>query len=126
MKRLLLMSALIISTVNAKVIHFSATRNESALQAFNKQISTGNVVVDFYADWCGPCKSLAPKFVSLSNECSKVTFIKVNVDSYKEISQQFKVRSLPSILFFKDGKRIDTVTGNLPNDIKTKIKKHFG
>jgi thioredoxin 1 len=126
MKRLLLISALVISAVNAEVINFSATRNESALQAFKKLINKGNVVVDFYADWCGPCKSLAPKFVNLSNECSNVTFVKVNVDSHKEVSQQFNVRSLPSILFFKDGKRVDTVTGNSPNEIKTKIKKHFG
>lgn len=131
MKKILLASLLIAAnaytaTPASKVIHFSAKRNQSAMDSFNQLTCKGFVVVDFYADWCGPCKSISPIFNQLSNECNNVTFIKVNIDSYKEIAQKFKVRSIPQLLLFKDGKLVKTLVGKQSKkQIQDTIKRHF-
>ena len=70
---------------------------------FSKTISSGVVVVDFYAEWCGPCKKFAPIFDKLSNEIDDVTFAKLNVDNGYEAMVAYKIKSIPTIILFKDG-----------------------
>lgn len=130
MKKIILAS-LLISTysfdTNTKVITFATKRNVSVMDAFNNLIRTGNVIVDFYAQWCGPCKRISPIFEQLSNECNNVTFIKVNLDTYKEIAQKFKVRSIPQLLFFQNGTLVETLTGGKSKkEINYTIRKTFG
>lgn len=69
------------------------------------------VMVDFYADWCGPCKMAAPILDELSAEQSDVAIVKVNVDENREISQKYGVMSIPTIITFKDGQEFDRLIG---------------
>ena len=71
---------------------------------FQTTIKTGTVLVDFYADWCGPCRMLTPILEQLSKEMkSEVTVIKVNVDTAQNIAAQYDITSIPTIILFKDG-----------------------
>lgn len=72
------------------------------------------VIVDFWAPWCGPCKSLAPTFDSLSSEYEgKVKFTKANIDE-TELAQKYGVRSIPTLIIFKNGEVVGTKSGAQP------------
>jgi thioredoxin 1 len=76
--------------------------------------STQPVVVDCYATWCGPCRQLAPIVDNLADEYSgKIKFVKVNVDESPKLSQKFQIQGIPTLLFFRDGKLVDTSVGLL-------------
>lgn len=73
------------------------------------------LVVDCYADWCAPCRMIAPLIQDLAAEYSgRVAFAKVDVDHSPQISSQHGIRSIPTLLFFKNGKLVDQVVGALP------------
>ncbi len=65
--------------------------------------NSGTVLVDFYADWCGPCKMLAPVINEVASEHSEITVGKVNVDESPELAQAFGIASIPTIMVFKNG-----------------------
>lgn len=70
------------------------------------------VLVDFYADWCGPCKSMAPALHKVSVEFEdKVKFVKVNVDEAMDVASRYSIRGIPTLILFKDGQVADTVVG---------------
>lgn len=74
--------------------------------------STKPVILDVYADWCSPCKMIAPIFEELSNELSsKYKFAKLNVDDAREISMELGVTSIPTFVFFKNGQIVDKAVG---------------
>jgi thioredoxin 1 len=82
--------------------------------------STLPVVVDFFATWCPPCKSLAPIFDRVAGGfAGQIKFVKINTDEAPEISAQFGIRGVPTMIFFKNGKATNTLVGLRPEaDIK--------
>lgn len=84
------------------------------LEEFNEIIKEGTVFVDFYADWCGPCKMLSPFVEEASNQITDVKFVKVNVDEQNELASQFQVMSIPTLLVIKDGKLVAKDLGFKP------------
>ena len=74
------------------------------------------VVIDLYADWCGPCKMLAPILDELEGEYPNVKFCKINVDEESELAYSFKVKSIPMIALVKDNTFIDFSVGYVPKD----------
>jgi thioredoxin 2 len=71
------------------------------------------IIVDFFADWCGPCKSMAPVFASLAAESEGLLFAKVDTEASQQISSQAGIRSLPTLVFFHQGVEVDRVSGAL-------------
>lgn len=83
------------------------------------------VVVDFYADWCGPCKMMGPVIDELAKDYEgKVKIGKVNTDENRGVASKYNIMSIPTILFIKDGKVVDQVVGAVPKAIlEEKISK---
>lgn len=92
---------------------------------FENQIKNTNklILIDFWAAWCNPCQILAPIIEELDQEYKdRVIITKVNVDNNQNIAQKYEIRSIPTLLFFKHGKLLDTVVGVLTKEqIKKKI-----
>lgn len=82
---------------------------------FDDAVKEGVVLVDFYADWCGPCKMLAPVLNELAEDVrGKATVVKVNVDTESELAQKYQVSSIPSLKLFKDGQIVEETMGFQP------------
>lgn len=87
---------------------------------FEKEVvqSKVPVIIDFYADWCGPCRMMAPVFEEISKEYSgKVSFLKLNTEEQPEIAEAFEVMSIPSLVVVRDGKEIGRMVGFAPKNI---------
>ena len=85
---------------------------ELTTENFDNVIKEGVSLVDFWAPWCGPCRMIAPVIEELAEEFEgKANICKVNTDEQQELSTQFGVRSIPTIVFLKDGEIVDTMVG---------------
>ena len=95
--------------------------------AFDEQVlqSDQPVIVDFYADWCGPCKRLAPIFEELSSEVDGVSFFKVDVEEESELAAEYGVQSIPTLVLFKGGEAVDRVMGLMPKDELKKVVEQY-
>jgi thioredoxin 1 len=71
----------------------------------------GSVVIDFYANWCGPCKRIAPVYEKLADAYKKITFLKVDVDESGELVEKFGIQAMPTFVFLKDGMIVKRVEG---------------
>ena len=86
-------------------------------EKFEEQVLKNDkpVLVDFWAEWCGPCKAIAPSLEELSEEMSnKLKIVKINVDENPSTSQAYSIRSIPALMIFKDGEKISEKMGALP------------
>lgn len=79
--------------------------------SFDKVISKGKVLVDFYADWCGPCRMLTPILEEIAKGTDEVQIVKINVDDSQEIAARYGVMSIPTMIIFEDGHIKDTKVG---------------
>jgi len=98
----------------------------NGFQEFSNTIVTNSdkiILADFYADWCGPCKRIAPELEKLQAETPGLLVIKINVDKNDELAQYFQIGGLPTFHFFKHGQHVDKVVGASPSLIKEKTDK---
>ena len=84
---------------------------------FDELINSENTtLLDFYADWCGPCRMLGPVIEEIAEEKKDINVGKINVDANKELANKFSVRSIPTMIVFKNGKEIKRLVGFLPKE----------
>jgi len=82
---------------------------------FESTVSEGVCLVDFYADWCGPCRSLAPVINELADEYKgRAKVLKINIDHHSELARKYGVSSIPTVVIMKDGKELERVAGARP------------
>lgn len=93
---------------------------------FKELIETNKlVVIDFWADWCNPCKALSPMIDELSQEYQDVEFGKLNVEEAPDTTDEFKIKNVPTVIFFKAGKEVSRVVGKSAKEQYIKqIEKH--
>ena len=96
-------------------------KTPQALEAELKAAGRSLVVIDFYADWCGPCKQIAPKYKQMADEFTKAVFLKVNVDTNKATSQKYGVSSMPTFVLIKNGSVVETLKGANEDGLRSKI-----
>ncbi|XKL64500.1 hypothetical protein PGB90_004586 [Kerria lacca] len=82
------------------------------------------VVIDFFASWCGPCKFISPKVEDLANTETNVVFLKVDVDECEEIAEMHKISSMPTFVFVKNSKTIDSFSGANYDKLQELVQKH--
>jgi thioredoxin 1 len=85
-------------------------------QEFEQEVLSSDkpVIVDFWAEWCGPCRTLGPVIQEVSSEKENVKIVKINIDNNPETPQKYGVRGIPTLIMFKEGKVADTKVGALP------------
>jgi thioredoxin 1 len=94
---------------------------------FQSTVAQGVTLVDFWAPWCGPCKAIAPLLDEIAGELQgKAKIVKINVDDNPTVAGQFGITSIPTLLLFKEGKKIDQKVGGAPKPtIKAFIESAF-
>lgn len=105
----------------SKTVHIESTSQFSALLS-----SSAIVVADFYADWCGPCKQIAPIYEQLSAQLSrpnKITFTKIDTDRQQELARSYGVRAMPTFMIFRNARKVDSIEGADAKKLSAAVKK---
>lgn len=121
LEKLLICAGLILSAFGGNMV------KQVDANSFDQEVinSSKPVLVDFWAEWCGPCKALAPTLEEVGEAfADQIGVVKVEVDANQELAQKYGIRSIPTMMFFKEGKVVETLVGNVPKaDIEESIKK---
>ena len=83
---------------------------------FNELISSGEVLVDFFATWCGPCRMLSPVLEEISSDRAGIKVVKIDVDECPNLARNYGVMSVPTLFLFKDGKEVSKQNGYMPKE----------
>ncbi|KAG9612068.1 DUF1000-domain-containing protein, partial [Aureobasidium melanogenum] len=106
--------------MSSKIVHIESP------QQFSSLLSSSRIVVtDFYADWCGPCKAIAPFYEQLANSLSRpnqITFTKVNTDNQRDIAQTYNITAMPTFMVFKNGRETQRIRGADPKALDAAVK----
>lgn len=101
-----------------------------SLDTWDKEVlkSPNVVMVDFWASWCSPCKMVAPTVAELAIEYEgKAKFVKVNTDENQDLATRYKIRGIPTLMFFKNGEMVDQIIGAVPKkQLKAKLDTLLG
>lgn len=89
----------------------------------NEATKEGITIVDFYANWCGPCRMLSPVLEELEEENNNISIAKVDVDEARELAMKYKISAIPALLFFKDGELVSTEVGFMSKDDLLEVLK---
>ncbi|CAN6209532.1 unnamed protein product, partial [Urochloa humidicola] len=100
------------------------TKDEFDAQMKKAEETKKLVVIDFTASWCGPCRFIAPVFVEYAKKYPHIVFLKVDVDELKEVAAEYKIEAMPTFLFIKEGKKIETIVGARKEELQANIEKH--
>lgn len=108
-------------------LHEQQKAKRSNKEHFNSFVNTGDVIVDFYADWCGPCRRMSPIIDDLAAMMPEFTFIKAHWDYFKDVADDFKIDSIPTLIFLRNGKEIGRYNGRSVTKEKLAniIKKNY-
>ncbi|XP_039615325.1 thioredoxin-like [Polypterus senegalus] len=94
---------------------------------FNNELKNAGsklVVIDFSATWCGPCRQIGPFYESLPGVYSDVVFLKVDVDEAEDVAQHCEISAMPTFVFIRNGKTLDSFSGANAENLKLRIEKH--
>jgi thioredoxin 1 len=125
-KKIILTTLLALATFSAHATTPGHPHYATSVTDFDTTLKTnGYVIVDFYANWCGPCRNLSPIIDEMAREFSNAVFVKVDIDQFNSIASRYSVRSIPTLIFFKNGKEIDRTTGfKQKRELRNRIQKN--
>jgi len=95
----------------------------NSLDEFKEAIKTGPAVFDFHAEWCGPCKTISPKFEELSTSTEGVNFYSVDVDEQSDVAQECNITAMPTFMLFQNGAKVDSLRGALKDKLEALVQK---
>ncbi|CAM9573950.1 unnamed protein product [Ectocarpus sp. 12 AP-2014] len=110
-----------------RAVKGGGVKEVKTLKALQQELKAAKgmlVVVDFYADWCGPCKQIAPVYKEMAKEFPKAVLLKVNVDTNKETAQKYAVQSMPTFVMIKNGKKVDELKGAGEDALRQAISRN--
>ncbi|EPT01593.1 hypothetical protein FOMPIDRAFT_1023255 [Fomitopsis schrenkii] len=103
------------------ITHITST---SQLEGFLSKSRDKISVIDFHAQWCGPCHMIAPTFESLAKQHTNVNFLKCDVDVAKDVASRYRVTAMPTFVFLKGDSKVDQVRGANPSALQETVRRH--
>ncbi|MBP7654498.1 thioredoxin [Candidatus Dependentiae bacterium] len=104
-----------------QIVYLDSNNFKTEIENYN-----GTALVDFYADWCGPCRMLAPVIESLAKTyAGKIKICKVNTDNAQDIASKYNINGIPAVLIFKNGAEVENLVGFRPAEAYTKILNNY-